>query len=153
MNLELKRLAVNGLSMPYADVGDGDTVVFVHGAICDHRIWEPQLTGFEGPFRRIALNQRYFGLDPWLDRPSREWRETHVADLIAFLQTLGVGPVHLVGSSYGGEVVLAAARADGGLDRDRSRRPGYAAAGARGCVACRQRPQGRRRPACHAAVC
>lgn len=109
MNIELKRLAVNGIPLAYADLGHGDTVVFVHGAISDHRIWVPQLSGFEGTFRRIALNQRYFGLDPWLDRPSREWRQTHVADLIGFVETLGEGPVHLVGSSYGGEIVLAAA--------------------------------------------
>jgi pimeloyl-ACP methyl ester carboxylesterase len=109
MSPEIKRIAVNGTPLTYADVGHGDTLLFVHGAISDHRIWAPQLTGFEGPFRRIALNQRYFGLDPWPDRPSREWREVHVADLIAFLETLGASPAHLVGSSYGGEIVLAAA--------------------------------------------
>jgi pimeloyl-ACP methyl ester carboxylesterase len=59
--------------------------------------------------RRIALTQRYFGTDPWPDRPTRAWREVHVADLIAFIEALGAGAVHLVGSSYGGEVVLAAA--------------------------------------------
>lgn len=98
-----------GIGLDLADTGRGDTLLFVHGAISDHRIWQPQLEGLGARFRCIAPTQRYFGRAPWPDRPTRAWREGHVADLTALLDRLGPDPVHLVGSSYGGEVVLAAA--------------------------------------------
>jgi pimeloyl-ACP methyl ester carboxylesterase len=109
LDLHTRSITINGLTIDHADVGRGDTLVFVHGAISDHRIWQPQLEALSASFRCIAPTQRYFGPAPWPERPPRAWREVHVADLIALLECLGPDPVHLVGSSYGGEVVLAAA--------------------------------------------
>jgi hypothetical protein len=37
-----KQASVNGADLGYLEQGKGVTVVFVHGAIADHRAWENQ---------------------------------------------------------------------------------------------------------------
>lgn len=36
---ELKSVFINGDSIHYIDIGKGDPVVFVHGALSDYRTW------------------------------------------------------------------------------------------------------------------
>jgi len=55
--------------------------------------------------RFIALTQRYFGTDEWLDKGENFGVTKHAADL----QALNIGPVDLGGWSYGADVVLASA--------------------------------------------
>jgi pimeloyl-ACP methyl ester carboxylesterase len=57
--------------------------------------------------------------------------EQHVEDLAAFIRALDVGPVHLVGGSYGPELrvadtVAVAAPARHDVDRDQGRHHGAA---------------------------
>ena len=114
MNTNVKRASVNGVELPFLDAGTGTPVVFVHGAISDYRIWDSQISELAHRYRCIALNQRYFGSEPWQDSGSNFTRATHMQDLIAFLAFLGLGPVHLVGTSYGAEIAatVAVARPD-----------------------------------------
>jgi pimeloyl-ACP methyl ester carboxylesterase len=117
MNANVNRAPVNGIELPFLDVGAGPTVVFVHGAIADYRIWESQIGELAHRYRCIALSQRYFGSEPWPDGGSNFTRATHTTDLIAFLAFLGIGPVHLVGTSYGAEIAATVAVAHPDLVR------------------------------------
>jgi pimeloyl-ACP methyl ester carboxylesterase len=42
----VKAILVNGDSINYIDIGKGDPVVFVHGALGDYRTWEAQMDTF-----------------------------------------------------------------------------------------------------------
>ena len=105
----VKQMLVNGTSVTYLEQGKGVPVIFVHGAISDHRAWEPQRETIAKRYRVIALDQRYFGVAPWTDNGTQYSRATHVADIAAFIRQLKVGPVHLVGQSYGADIALRVA--------------------------------------------
>lgn len=105
----LKQARVEGVTLNYLDEGRGSSVLFVHGAFSDHRNWETQRLEVSKRYRYIALDQRYFGVAPWSDDGSLYSISTHAKDLATFIQQLGVGPVDVVGWSYGGAVALVLA--------------------------------------------
>jgi non-heme chloroperoxidase len=103
------QIRANGVDLSYVSQGSGAPVVFVHGAVTDLRYWEPQRTAFAKQYRFIAYSYRYHGTGPWPDEGKQYSAETHAADLAAFINALGVGPVHLVGLSYGGMLAATVA--------------------------------------------
>jgi pimeloyl-ACP methyl ester carboxylesterase len=105
----VKRMNVNGTSLPYVEQGQGPLVVFVHASVQDYRIWERQREAVAQRYRYIALTQRYFGTDPWPDNGAQFSKATHADDLAVFIRELKAGPVHLVGWSYSGQVLFAVA--------------------------------------------
>jgi pimeloyl-ACP methyl ester carboxylesterase len=105
----VKQMSVNGVDLVYLEQGQGAPVVFVHGAISDHRAWEGQRDVVAQQYRYIALTQRYFGTAPWPDSGEKFSLATHADDLAVFIRELKAGPVHVVGWSYGGAIALALA--------------------------------------------
>jgi pimeloyl-ACP methyl ester carboxylesterase len=75
-----KEAEVNGVRIQYLEDGSGEPVVFVHGAISDHRAWEPVRDEIARKYRFIALTQRYFGTGPWKD-DGREFSVATFADI------------------------------------------------------------------------
>jgi pimeloyl-ACP methyl ester carboxylesterase len=104
-----KQVEVNGVILSYIEQGQGTPVVFVHGAMSDWRSWELQRPAFAKKHRYIAYTQRYFGTGPWPDDGNNFSAVNHAADLAAFIKRLNLGPVHLVGWSYGGPVTALVA--------------------------------------------
>jgi pimeloyl-ACP methyl ester carboxylesterase len=105
----LKQAQVEGATLNYVEQGQGEAVVFIHGTFSDHRVWEGHRERIAKRYRYIALDQRYFGTAPWTDTGAKYSVSTHADDLAMFIDRLGVGPVHLVGFSYGGAVALVVA--------------------------------------------
>lgn len=99
-----QRISANGTELSYVSQGSGAPVVFVHGAVADLRFWEPQRAAFAEQYRFISFSQRYHGAGGWPDEGTQYSAETHAADLAGFIKALALGPVHLVGLSYGGTV-------------------------------------------------
>jgi pimeloyl-ACP methyl ester carboxylesterase len=85
------------------------TVVFVHGAFSDLRVWEPQRAAVAGHYRFVAYTQRSFGTDPWPDSGAQYSQTIHAKDLAAFIRQLNAGPVFVVGRSYGATVAMRTA--------------------------------------------
>jgi pimeloyl-ACP methyl ester carboxylesterase len=104
-----KEVEVNGVRLQYQEQGSGEPVVFVHGVISDHRVWEPVRDEIARKYRFIALTQRYFGTGPWKDDGKEFSVATFADDLAKFVKSLNAGPVHLVGWSFGGHVATTAA--------------------------------------------
>ena len=102
-------MTVNGVTLNYVEEGEGEPVVFVHGSISDHRVFEGQREAIAEDYQYIAYTRRYFGDQPWPDEGENSGDETHAADLIAFVEGLDRGPVHLVGWSGGGSLAILAA--------------------------------------------
>lgn len=101
-------IQINEAQLAYFSEGAGEPVIFVHGAVSDHRFWRPQLGSLSSHYRCISIDQRYFGMSR--DAVSRPYSlTTHASDLSEFVQALGLGPVHVVATSYGAAVALASA--------------------------------------------
>ena len=106
---------VNGVCLPYVEQGSGEPIIFVHGALSDLRTWEPARAEFVrrdeivSRYRFIAYSQRYYGPRIWKDEGKDFSVATHADDLARLIVALDAGPVHLVGTSYGGLVATTAA--------------------------------------------
>ena len=101
--------SVNGVSLEYQETGTGDPVVFVHGALSDHRTWQVQRESLGPAWRAISFS----GRSNWPNAaapPDAEHRfDVHVDDLLALVDELDAAPAHLVGHSSGGLLCLLAA--------------------------------------------
>ncbi|WP_121355075.1 alpha/beta fold hydrolase [Flavisolibacter nicotianae] len=107
---ELKSIFINGDSIHYIDIGKGDPVVFVHGALGDYRTWQAQIDTFAKNHRVIVYSRRY----AWPNQQtmidsSKHSFASHANDLAEFLKKLDPGPAHLVGHSSGAYITLLAA--------------------------------------------
>jgi pimeloyl-ACP methyl ester carboxylesterase len=102
-------MPVDGAVLPYVSAGEGTPVVFVHGAISDHRVWLPLKDAIADERRFVAYDQRYYGTAEWDAVPQDFSPDVHADDLIAFVEGLGDGPVNLVTWSYSGDVGTRAA--------------------------------------------
>jgi len=96
------------VTLHYVSVGRGQPVVMVHGGLEDYRAWTAQLAPLASShYRAVAYSRRY-------NFPNRN--ETRAApsysaqvdadDLAMLIEQLHLGPVHLVGHSYGGLAAL-----------------------------------------------
>lgn len=85
----------------YDDEGPGPAVVLLHSAVCDRRMWDPQMAGLTSRFRVVRPDLRGFGETPL---PAEQFG--FADDVIALLDRLDIGRVAVVGSSMGGRVAL-----------------------------------------------
>jgi pimeloyl-ACP methyl ester carboxylesterase len=107
---ELKSIFINGDSIHYIDIGKGEPVVFVHGSLDDYRAWQMEMDTFAKNHRVIAYSRRYAypANQVWNDSADYSVR-IHANDLTTLIKSLKLGPVHLVGHSYGAYTTLLTA--------------------------------------------
>lgn len=104
---EIKSVFINGDSLHYVDVGKGETIILIHGTLGDYRLWLPHLDTFSKNHRVIAYSRRYAYPNKQVINDSADYTVIpHAEDLASFIQSLNVGPVHLVGHSYGAFTAL-----------------------------------------------
>ena len=106
----MQTLPVNGYDMAYLDVGDGPPLVCVHGSLCDFRIWFCVLGPLSAHHRVIPVSLRHFFPEQWDGEGDTYSIAQHVADVIAFIEQLNVGPVDLMGHSRGGHIAFRVAQ-------------------------------------------
>ncbi|MBB1286166.1 alpha/beta hydrolase [Flavisolibacter sp. BT320] len=106
----LKSVFINGDSLHYIDIGKGEPVVFVHGALGDYRTWGAQVDTFAKSYRVIVYSRRYaWPNQKTLIDSSKHTFASHARDLAEFLNKLSLEPVHLVGHSSGAYIALLTA--------------------------------------------
>ncbi|MFK8024128.1 MAG: alpha/beta fold hydrolase [Ilumatobacter sp.] len=99
---------INGQRIFYTDSGgDGPPIVFSHGFLMDHEMFDPQLAAFEGTHRVIRWDERGFGLTEFDGQPFTYWDSA--ADCLALLDHLDIERAVLAGMSQGGFLSLRAA--------------------------------------------
>ena len=104
--MNLKLIPINGYEISYLDQGKGFPVIFVHGSLSDYRSWGDQTEYFNKKYRTIVLSLRHSYPEIWDGKGGYFSIRQHVQDLSEFINALNIGPVHLVGHSRGGAVVL-----------------------------------------------
>jgi pimeloyl-ACP methyl ester carboxylesterase len=102
MAAALSRVDIDERAVAYRRVGSGTPLLFLHGFLCDSRVWRPQLSELADEFDLIAWDAPGAGasLDPPLGFTLTDW-----ADACAqLLDALDLEPAHIVGLSWGGLV-------------------------------------------------
>ena len=96
---------VNGVQLYWELTGNvGEPLVLVHGSWIDHRNWNPVIPFLSQSFRVLTYDRRGHSQS---ERPTFQGCiRDDVADLAALIETLGLTPAHIVGSSFGGSIVL-----------------------------------------------
>lgn len=101
---------VNGQRLYFEDSGgSGPPVLFSHGFLMDHEMFQPQVEALADEFRCITWDERGFGSTPATGAFSY-WDSA--ADALALLDHVGVDSAVLVGMSQGGFLSLRAALAE-----------------------------------------
>lgn len=112
----LRAIRVNGTVLNYVDsLQPGATdarppIVLVHGTLGYYGEWRNQVADFSSGRRTISYSRRYHVPNPRVEDGQTYSPQLHAADLTAFIRALHLGPVDLIGSSYGGSVVIELAR-------------------------------------------
>jgi len=110
-NIQLPRakvMHVNGVDLEYLDVGDGEPVLFIHGAFNDYRTWGHYMVPVSERHRYISYSRRYFGTQPWQDKGENYAVEVFAQDLIGLIEALELSSVHVVTWSSGVRTAIAA---------------------------------------------
>ena len=92
--------SIRGVRLNVQDRGDGPAVVFLHGIGCSIATWAPQIAGFGGRCRTVAIDSRGFGAS---DRTYGDMTMADYADdVIGVLDALDITDATIVGLSMGG---------------------------------------------------
>lgn len=102
------RVQVNGVGLHYLDWGgSGPALVFMHGVGSTAHIYDDLAPRFTDRFRVLALTRRGSGESD--DPPTGYDTGTLTADLLAFMDSLGIRRATLAGWSLGGSEITRAA--------------------------------------------
>jgi pimeloyl-ACP methyl ester carboxylesterase len=99
------RIATGEWTTAYDDVGQGTPVVLVHGITVDRRMWDPQLPALQRAHRVIRLDLIGHGRS---SKPQHYRPQDYAAQVLALIQALELGAVHLCGLSWGAAVSVRA---------------------------------------------
>jgi len=101
--VQTPRLTVNVLEIAGRT---GIPVLFVHGNVSSSLFWQPVMLALPDRYRPIAVDLRGFGdTDPAPVDATRGVRD-YSDDVLGLIEALQLPPIHLVGWSMGGGVVL-----------------------------------------------
>ena len=106
----------HGITLHYVEQGRGVPVIFVHGSLSDGGYWSDQLGPFARHYKAIAYSRRYNSPN---DNPAQPGYSavTDADDLAAFIRTLHLGKVVVIGHSYGALTALFLAARHPGMVR------------------------------------
>jgi pimeloyl-ACP methyl ester carboxylesterase len=84
----LRSISLNGIEVRYVEVGAGEPVVLIHGAISDHRTWQPHREELGRHVRAIMPDLRYCGAGAWTDDGEHYSVQTHADDVAALIREI-----------------------------------------------------------------
>jgi non-heme chloroperoxidase len=116
------KIRVRGIELHYIQQGQGEPLILLHGGQGDYRSWEPQMKVLSSQFRVISYSRRYNypNNNPLTAKYHSVYTEAD--DLAALIRSLpphagsprgdpglGLGRVHLIGTSIGAFTALVLA--------------------------------------------
>jgi pimeloyl-ACP methyl ester carboxylesterase len=100
----MPRIQSNDINLYYEVTGAGQPVLFIHGLGSSARDWELQVEEFSKSYQVITFDLRGHGGS---DKPAGPYSMSmFAADTAGLLESLAVGPAHVVGLSLGGGVAF-----------------------------------------------
>ena len=108
--VSVKTVRVQGVPLAYVEKGRGQPVVLLHGFGHDYRIWSAELESLSKSYRVFSYSRRHNAPNPAREGGADYTDAIAEADLAAFIRTLNLGRVHLIGHSSGARIALLAAR-------------------------------------------
>lgn len=91
----------------YTEQGQGQPVILLHGGQADYRAWQPQIDVLAPQYRIISYSRRYHYPNQNPLTSTNHSALVEAEDLAAFVNTLKLPTVHLVGTSHGAFTALA----------------------------------------------
>ncbi|MDE3075146.1 MAG: alpha/beta hydrolase [Chloroflexota bacterium] len=101
--------SIEGIDLYYELHGEGETIVFAHGAGGNHLSWWQQVSFFREKYRCLTFDHRGFGRSG--DREGGPGAAAFPEDLRALLDSLGIDRAYLVAQSMGGRTCMGFAAA------------------------------------------
>jgi pimeloyl-ACP methyl ester carboxylesterase len=110
--MESGHVEANGVHTYYEVDGAGDPLLLLHGGLTTNASWALQVPVFAQHYRVTAPERRGHGHTPDIEGPITYPDMT--TDTVSFIETMGLGAVHILGWSDGGMIgiLLAARRPD-----------------------------------------
>jgi pimeloyl-ACP methyl ester carboxylesterase len=96
----------NGLPHYYEQIGEGASLVFIHGAFADSQIWEQQWHYFASQYRLVRYDLRGHG-KTGISKLDRYSMNSFADDLTSLLDSLEIFSPILCGLSWGGSIAQA----------------------------------------------
>lgn len=94
------------ISLHVIESGEGEPVIFIHGATADAAVWERQIAAFAAEqFRAIAYSRRYNYPNKNEPQPNHS-AVVEARDLERLLTELKIERAHVIGHSYGAYTAL-----------------------------------------------
>jgi pimeloyl-ACP methyl ester carboxylesterase len=81
--------------------GEGKSLIFLHAGVADKRMWRHQIAELSDSYQAVAYDRRGFG-----ETTAADEAFSHVEDLRAVLDQLGISTVSFVGCSQGGRIAI-----------------------------------------------
>lgn len=102
----MAKIALNGISIAYDDIGGGDiALVLVHGHPFNRSMWKPQIdAASHAGYRVIASDLRGYGETSVV--PGKMTLDIFARDIATLLDHLEVGAIVLGGLSMGGQIAM-----------------------------------------------
>jgi pimeloyl-ACP methyl ester carboxylesterase len=99
----------DGVRLAVSRRGFGDPLVLIHGYLASRAQWRHVIGPLAGRAEVVTYDQRGHGASTRTGVDADYRIDELVADAVAVIETLGAGPVHLLGHSLGGVVALRVA--------------------------------------------
>ena len=105
-NQEPRKVIVGAVELHYIEKGKGEPLILLHGGQGDYRAWPRQIEAFASRYRVISYIRRCHYPNKNELKSTNHSALVDAIDLAGFVGALKLGPVHLVGTSYGAFTAL-----------------------------------------------
>jgi pimeloyl-ACP methyl ester carboxylesterase len=99
----MAKILCNGLNHYYEQAGEGPSLVFIHGAFGDARLWDPQWEHFSPKYRVLRYDLRGHG-KTGTSELDRYTMVTFADDLASIMDALKIDSAIVCGLSWGGGI-------------------------------------------------
>ncbi|UDG82658.1 alpha/beta hydrolase (plasmid) [Candidatus Vallotia lariciata] len=97
-------------SVAFAQAGSGEPIVLIHGSLCDYRYWGPQFIPLAAMHRVLSLSLGHYFPTRELNRTLPFSWNSHVQQIVQFIDEIVREPVHVVAHSRGAYLAFHLAR-------------------------------------------